>query len=73
MRKTFELKTPKELERDQVHSKIVADYEAMRKRYATASSWRIFTELGRRYSLTAMGVMRICMRKNVYQPKKSRS
>lgn len=69
MKKSLELKTPKELERDQFHSKIIAEYQSMRKKYEDASAWRIFTDIARRHSLTPMGVMRICERKEVYHTK----
>ena len=67
--KKNELKTPKELEREKVHSKIIAEYKAMTKRYPEASTWRIFTKIASAYQLTAMGVWKICVRNNVYQPK----
>ena len=69
MKKILELKTPKEIEREQRQNEIAAAFVGMRQTYPTATPWRIFNELARRYTLTAMGVMRICQRHKLYEPK----
>ena len=69
MEKILELKTPKEIKREQQQNEIAAAYVEMRQIYPTATPWRIFNELARRFPLTAMGIMRICQRHQLYKPK----
>lgn len=73
MEKKMLLQTPKEMEREAFHKVIVADFLSLRKTYPTASCWRVFSEVARRHSLTAMGVMKICQKQNVYQTRKERN
>lgn len=72
MKKILELKTPKELEREQRQREVAAAFVEMRKTYPTATPWRIFNELARRFTLTSMGIMRICQKFDLYEPKGAR-
>ena len=71
-KKTIDLRTHAEIERDKKHDRICADFLSLKQGNPDVSVYRLFTVIANNMGMTQMGVMRVLQRRKLYHIQRMR-